>query len=358
VPRHDIIVIGASAGGVEAVQRFARDLPPDFPAAIFVVLHMPPTLKTVLPGILERSGPLPATEALDGEPIEQGHIYVARPGYHLLVDCGRVRISRGPKENGYRPSIDALFRSAARAYGPQVIAATLSGLLDDGAAGAAAVRQRGGIVVVQSPDDATFPDMPKATLRAVGTADYSVPLSELGMLLGMLARTSAPEEEGLPVPLEMQVEDDIAHGAESDAEVASLLGDPSTFSCPECGGVLWDLSGEDVQRFRCQVGHAYSAIHLFHAQEATLQQRMWGAARALREHALLARQIQQASARSDWPSLAERFLETSVQSDENASVLTAMAETIGKPESEGGESAGEAGTARSRRTRATDEKAS
>ncbi len=352
--RHDIVVIGTSAGGVDALQRLARDLPPDFPAAVFVVLHMPPYLKTVLPDILDREGPLSASEAVEGEPVEEGRIYVARPGSHLIVDRGHVRVSQGPKENGYRPSIDVLFRSAARAYGPRVIAVTLSGLLDDGAAGAVAVKQRGGIVVVQTLDDATFPDMPRATLQAVGTADYSVPISELAMLLAMLARTSAPAEEAFPTPLEMQVEDDIAHGAESDAQVSALLGEASPFSCPECGGVLWDLSAEDVQRFRCQVGHAYSAIHLFHAQQATLQQRLWAAVRALREHALLARQIQQSSARSDWPSPAERFLDTSVQSDENASLLTAMVEAIGKPDEEG-EPAKEAGTARARRAERSNE---
>jgi two-component system, chemotaxis family, protein-glutamate methylesterase/glutaminase len=334
VARHDIIVIGASAGGVEAMQKLARDLPPDLPASLFVVLHMPPFLKTVLPEILTRSGRLAAEEAADGLPIEEGHIYVARPGSHLLVDRGRVRVSRGPKENGYLPSIDVLFRSAARAYGPRVIAVVLSGLLDDGAAGALAVKQRGGLLVVQAPEDATFPDMPRAALRTVGTADYSAPLAEMAMLLSMLSRTSAPEEERFPVPLEMQVEDEIAHGAESDAQVASILGEPSTFSCPECGGVLWDLSAQELQRFRCQVGHAYSAVHLFHAQEEALQQQLWAAARGLREHALLARQVQRSSAGHGWPSVADRFLETSVQAEEGATLLTTLLETLGRPEEE------------------------
>jgi two-component system chemotaxis response regulator CheB len=340
VARHDIVVIGASAGGVEAVQRLARDLPADFPAAVFVVLHMPPYLKAVLPGILERSGALPANEVVDGEPIEEGRIYVARAGSHLLLDEGRVRVIPGPRENGFRPSIDVLFRSAARAYGPRTIAVTLSGLLDDGAAGAVAIRQRGGIVVVQSPDDATFPDMPKATARAVGSPDYSVPLSEMAVLLGMLAQTPAAEDSAFPLDLEMQLEDDIAHGAPSDAQVSSLLGEPSAFSCPDCGGVLWDLSAEDVERFRCQVGHAYSAVHLFHAQGDALQKTLWATVRGLREHALLARQIQQASARHDWEPVAERFLEISVQADENASMLTAMLETLEKPETDRGERPG------------------
>src|SRR5262245_41110191 len=293
--RHDVIVVGASAGGVDAVQKLAAGLPPDLPAAVFVVMHLPAQPKSVLPDILSRSGPLPASEAVDGEGIREGQIYVARAGHHLLIDRGKIRLSHGPEETGYRPSIDACFRSAARAYGPRVIAVVLTGRLDDGAAGALAVKRRGGLLVVQKPEDAAYADMPRAALDAVGSADYSVPRSELALLLAMLSRTEAPDEQDFPVPLEMTVEDEIAHGAESDAQVTSLLGAPSPMSCPECGGVLWGMSDRQVERYRCQVGHAYSAVHLFHAQEVVLQAQLWGAIRGLREHALLARQIHQSS---------------------------------------------------------------
>ena len=330
--RHDVVVIGTSAGGVEALQRLASGLPADLPASVSVVLHVPPYLKSVLPAILSRCGQLPAVEAEDEMTLEPGRIHVAAAGHHLLVDRGSLRVSPGPKENGHRPSVDVLFRSAARAYGPRVVAVVLSGLLDDGAAGAVAVKQRGGLLVVQSPEDAAFPDMPLAALQAVGSADYSAPLAELPALLALLCRSEAPDEASFAVPLELEVEDEIAHGAESEARVASLLGEPSTFSCPECGGVLWDLSAQDRRRFRCQVGHAYSAVHLFHAQQAALQQKLWAAVRGLREHALLARQIQQSSARGSWPSLAERFLATATESDRHASELLALLDGLGKQE--------------------------
>jgi two-component system chemotaxis response regulator CheB len=329
---HDVVVIGASAGGVEALCALASGLPADLPASVCVVLHMPPYLKSVLAGILARSGPLPAVEAEDEMRLEPGRLHVAPAGHHLLVERDRVRVTRGPREGNHRPSIDVLFRSAARAYGPRVVALVLSGLLDDGAAGAVAVKQRGGLLVVQSPEDAAFPDMPLSALHAVGSADFSAPLAELPALLSMLCRSEAADEASFPVPLEMEVEDEIAHGAESEARVASLLGEPSTYSCPECGGVLWDLSAQDRQRFRCQVGHAYSAVHLFHAQELALQQKLWATVRGLREHALLARQIQQSSARGSWPSLAERFLATATQSDRQASELLALLEGMGKRE--------------------------
>jgi two-component system chemotaxis response regulator CheB len=198
----DVIVIGASAGGVEALQKIARGLPGDLAAAVFVVLHVPPYLKTILPGILGRCGALPASEARDGEPIEEGHIYVARSDRHLLVDRGIMCVTAGPKENGCRPAIDVLFRSAARAYGPRVIAVVLSGLLDDGAAGALAVKRRGGLLVVQAPEDAAFSDMPQAALDTVGTADYTIPLTDVPLLLSMLSRLPAPCEGDLARPLQ------------------------------------------------------------------------------------------------------------------------------------------------------------
>ncbi len=320
VNHHDVIVIGASAGGVDIVQQLAAGLPRDLPAAVFIAMHVPAYHKTLLPEILARSGPLPASEASDGERIRHGHIYVARSGRHLLLDHGVVRVAEGPKENGHRPSIDALFRSAARAYGPRVIAVVLSGRLDDGASGALAVKRRGGLFVVQAPQDAAYSDMPKAAIEAVGSADYVVPREELPMLLAMLSRTQAPSEDQYPVPIDLAVEDEIAHGKESDAQVASLLGAPSSMSCPDCGGVLWDLSGNELHRFRCQVGHAFSAVHLFHQQAANLEANLWRVVRGLREHALLARQIRRSS-NAEWQPVAARFQQVAADSDELASRL-------------------------------------
>jgi two-component system chemotaxis response regulator CheB len=339
VTNHDVIVIGASAGGVDILQQLAAGLPRDLPAAVFVAMHVPAYHKTLLPEILTRSGPLPASEASDGERIRHGHIYVARAGRHLLLERGRVRVAEGPKENGHRPSIDVLFRSASRAYGPRVIAVVLSGRLDDGATGALAVKRRGGLFVVQAPQDAAYSDMPRAAIEAVGSADYMVPRSELPMLLAMLSRTPAPPEDQYPVPLDLAVEDEIAHGRESDAQVASLLGAPSPMSCPDCGGVLWDLSGSELRRFRCQVGHAFSAVHLFHEQAAKLEANLWRVVRGLREHSLLARQIRRSSSSAEWQPVAARFQQVAADSDELASrllrhitALSAEHETVQEPE--------------------------
>src|ERR671933_2234360 len=187
MPGHDIIVSGASAGGMEALQILVRGLPADLPAALFVVWHLPPHSFGVLPDVLDRSGPLPAAHARDGEPIVPGRIYVAPPDRHLLLEPGQVRLTRGPKENHFRPAIDPLFRSAAAAYGPRVIGVVLTGLLDDGTAGLWTIKDRGRLAVVQDPDDALFPAMPLSALE-YGAVDARRPAAELGPTLADLAR--------------------------------------------------------------------------------------------------------------------------------------------------------------------------
>src|SRR5262245_2021956 len=203
--RRDVIVIGASAGGVPAVLELARALPHALPAAVFVVVHYPDDYESVLPELLSRAAALPASHPEDGEPIEEGRIYVGRAGFHLALDPGRVRLAPGPPENGHRPSIDVLFRSAARAYGPRVVCVVLSGALDDGAAGAVAVRRRGGLVVVQSPEDAAYSQMPEAAIEAVGTPDYTARLSEIAALLVTLSGTAASEPGFFRVPADVAV---------------------------------------------------------------------------------------------------------------------------------------------------------
>jgi two-component system chemotaxis response regulator CheB len=188
-PERHVVVVGASAGGLECLVRIAGDLSPDLPASVFVVLHVSPGGPSALPAILSRSGRLPAEHARDGEAIEPGRIYVAPPDHHLLLEPGVMRLVQGPRENRVRPAIDVLFRSAAAVYGPRVIGVVMSGYLDDGATGLLAIKRQGGIAVVQDPDDAQAPAMPRAALALV-EADHVVPLSEAGALIDHLVRAS------------------------------------------------------------------------------------------------------------------------------------------------------------------------
>jgi len=237
VPEHDIIVIGASAGGVEALKALIAGLPANLPAALFVVLHIPAQSPSLLPEILSRAGRLAATHAADGAPIRRGQIYVAPPDQHLLVERGRLRVVRGPRENRYRPAVDPLFRTAALAYGPRVVGVILTGALDDGTAGLLAIKQRGGVAVVQDPAEALYSGMPRSALEHVAV-DYCMPLAEIAPLLARLIGEPTQEEGMYPMPEELEQEVRLA-----EIDIAALTDDehpgtPSAFSCPECGGVL------------------------------------------------------------------------------------------------------------------------
>ncbi|SRR6266436_461463 len=209
MPGHDIIVVGASAGGVKALVTVVRSLPKDLPATIFMVLHIPAEVPSVLPDILSRSGPLVAVHAVDGAAIEYGQIYVAPPDHHLLVERGKMRVVRGPRENRSRPAVDPLFRSAASAYGPRVVGVVLTGALDDGTAGLLAVKRRGGVAIVQDPDEALYPDMPASAVTSVAI-DYILPLSDIGPLLVRLANRQAKEETAYSVSKDVEMETKMA----------------------------------------------------------------------------------------------------------------------------------------------------
>jgi two-component system chemotaxis response regulator CheB len=256
MPGHDIIVIGASAGGVEALVILVRALPPELPAAVFIVLHIPAESPNLLAGILKRSGPLDALEPVDGMPIELRHIYVAPPDRHMLIKLDKIRVVRGPSENRHRPAIDPLFRSAAQAYGPRVVGVILTGALDDGTAGLLAVKRRGGVAIVQDPKEALFPSMPSSALAHV-QVDRISPLAGIGPLLAELANTEVPLEQVESVPRDIQKETALTEMDIAMMENQEHIGTPSTFSCPECGGILWELEEGGLLRFRCRVGHAF-----------------------------------------------------------------------------------------------------
>ncbi len=310
---HDIVVIGASAGGVEVLTRLVRGLPAGLPASLFVVCHFPPGGRSVLPDILSRSGPLLATHAIDGEPFHPGHIYVAPPDYHLLLTEGqRVRLTHGPRENHHRPAVDPLFRSAARLYGGRVIGVVVSGALDDGTAGMLAVRLAGGIAVVQDPADATVAAMPDNAARIAG-ADHSVSSDRLAPLLVELIQQPISLNGGPSMTDAFDKMPDIVNADMNEQVRNDRRGRVSLYSCPECGGSLWQVGAEQVVQFRCHVGHAYHAETLLEDQASALEAALWTAVRTFKERHWLSRQLAEREKRHGDAAAAARYQEQADQ---------------------------------------------
>lgn len=288
MPTPDLIVIGASAGGLEALRLLVRTLPPTLPAAVCVVWHMSAESPGLLPTILQQAGPLPAQHATDGDALRPGTIYVARPDQHLVLEPGVLRLTQGPKENRFRPAVDPLFRSAATAYGPRVIGVVLSGALDDGTAGLAAIKALGGIAVVQDPHDALVPGMPTSALQHVAV-DYVAPAAALGALLADLvvrpvaANAPPPVRPDLALETRIALEDNALEGGVLD------LGPPTPYTCPECHGTLLQITADGMMRFRCHTGHAYSLATLVSEVTASIEAALWSAIRAIDEQVLLLR---------------------------------------------------------------------
>lgn len=258
------ISIGASAGGFHLVVDIISQLPADLPVPVFVVMHLSASYPSQLPGILSWAGRLPAVHPEDGAKIEEGVIYVAPPDHHLLVDGGYIAVKREPKENGFRPSIDALFRSAAYAYGPGAIGVVLSGALNDGASGLWTIKRLGGIAIVQDPFEAEYPSMPRSTLEYV-EVDYKVPSSEITGLLRRLVYEQPAQETMVGSGMEDGLEDriakevQIAAGASISQKHILGFGELTPFTCPECHGVLVKIMDGKFARYRCHTGHGYSA---------------------------------------------------------------------------------------------------
>ncbi len=284
----DIAVIGASAGGVEALRKIAAALPEDYRGSIFVVLHISPSAPTVLHNILSRSGPVPAMLAQDGDPIRPGRIYVAVPDRHLVVEQGKMRTSFGARENRHRPSIDVLFRSAARAYGPRVVAVLLSGMRSDGISGMHAVNRMGGTVLVQDPDEALFPSLPSAGIE-LDNPDKVLRVEEIAAELVKRSTMEASAHTTVPVDLERELR--FAKGEIGPQDTPP--GQPSQYACPDCNGALWKIEEEGAERYRCRVGHAFSESDLVLAKAETLENALWAAMRALEESASVERRAAQ-----------------------------------------------------------------
>jgi len=333
MPTKDIVAIGASAGGVEAFQRLCASLPADFPASLFVTQHLSASAKSVLPQLLDRAGPLPASSPRDGDRIERGRIYVAAPDRHMLLREGKILMRRGPNENRTRPAVNALFRSAAIAYGGRVIGVVLTGLLDDGTDGLIAITAAGGTSVVQDPDDAEWPSMPRNALKR-DHVDYAVPLAQLGDLLSRLVREEA--NPSVPLPQEYCVEDRMA--AQEFAVVESDIvtpGAPSHISCPDCGGVLNQIDTQEEIRFRCQVGHAFTPLGLAAAQGDELERALAIAARTHRDRIRLFEQMEESAHVRGLPRAEGRWQRASLESRHMVEVLEDAMASLRKPVADG-----------------------
>jgi len=298
VPRSDIIVIGGSAGGIDPIRTILAGLPADYSGSLFIVVHTSADSPGVLHTILNGAGPLAVVAAENGGRIVPGRVYVARPDHHLIIEPGKMCLTRGPKENRFRPAVDPLFRSAAQTYGPRVVGIILSGGLDDGVSGLWTVKQLGGTAIVQDPEEAWSPSMPLSAMQHV-RIDHALRAEEIAPLLVRLATTETDMEEGVVVPENVRIEVKIA-GEQKAREAGVLtLGDPSPFACPECHGVLLEMKDRPPRRFRCHTGHAYTLGSLVSEMDEAIEDSLWNAIRALEERVMLMREAAERTRKSN-----------------------------------------------------------
>jgi two-component system chemotaxis response regulator CheB len=313
-----MIAIGGSLGALDALRSLWASLPGDLAASLFVVVHVGSAGNNFIGDILSSSGAIRATTAVDGEAIERGRAYVAPADHHLLVMDGVLRLGRGPRENMARPALDPLFRSVGASYGPRAIAVVLTGLLDDGAAGLVDLKRCGGIAVVQSPADAAAPDMPLEALRTCDV-DYRASIADMASVLVRLSAEDAGPR--VDVPADILAEIDIALGRQADSAVVAQLADPVPISCPACGGVLSQVKRQPPLRFRCQVGHAYTAESLSAAQEGSIDEALRVALKILEERAVLTRKLAEDALRSGRHAAGRLYEKRAVESRASADVL-------------------------------------
>jgi len=323
VEPRDVVVIGGSAGSLGPLREMAAALPADLPGSVLVTIHVGEHARSRLPWLLSRAGPLPAAHAQTGERLQSGRVYVAPPGCHLLMPGGVVELSNGPRVNHARPAADVMFASAARWFGDRVVAVVLSGLLDDGAVGAALVAQAGGLVVAQEPGEAAQPSMPRAALAAAPGA-VAVPGGKLGEVVGAmlgeagLATWPRPErQEGQAAEVRMEESSDLQFLSPGETRLTRL-------ACPECGGALAETVLPHISYYRCHVGHQFGPQSLAAAQAESAESRLWAAVATLEETAALARHLArhtdlgedavgQQTTTADWATTLAESLRTQIQ---------------------------------------------
>jgi two-component system chemotaxis response regulator CheB len=286
--KHNIVVIGASAGGVYALKEIVAELPADFQATIFIVQHVSADAPSYLPDILNYGGKLKAYHAVDGDVIRPGTIYVAPPDHHMLVEKDRILVKKGPKENRFRPSIDALFRSAAYTFGPRVIGVILTGLLNDGTSGMWSVKRLGGISVIQKPEEALYPSMPESVRENV-EVDFTVSIAQLTSLLTELTRQKVADKPALTPHEDYLMATEIKLAQEKPNKAMDIFnqGTLTPLTCPECHGSLVSIQEGGLVRYRCHTGHGFSSGSLIEGVSHSVEDSLWSAIRSLEELVML-----------------------------------------------------------------------
>lgn len=320
--KRDIIVVGASAGGFNALNDFLGSLPKDFKGSIFVVVHIPGDVPSSLPDILSRAGSLKARHPKHGETVRPGMVYVAPPDHHMLLEGKEILVTKGPKENRFRPSIDALFRSAAYVYRERVVGIILSGMLNDGTSGLWSVKRLGGLAIVQSPEDAQYDSMPINAMQYV-KADYTLSARDIGSKLAeILSRKAAPKRKISKKEKELMKLEVIIAKQDNAFEMGIMnMGQLSPFTCPECHGVLVQLMESKIVRFRCHTGHAFTASALLSELTESVEEKMWQAMRGLEETTMLLKRIGKHFKDQGQPALARVFIKKSKMTADKAQII-------------------------------------
>jgi two-component system chemotaxis response regulator CheB len=325
MPGRNLVVVGGSAGSLGPLITLLQGLPAECDACILVVVHSSPESTGRLAEILGRASQLPVSVAVDGEEIDRG-VFVAPPNHHLIVSDGKMRVTLGPKENGFRPAIDPLFRTAASAYGDRVIGVVLSGALDDGAHGLGEIKSKEGLTIVQDPDEAEVATMPRSAMQHVDV-DYVLPAVAIAPLL-CRALQSAPEGDV-----------DMARGNHTDpqqpgdktdiSDMKAEFGPPSALTCPDCGGALWQIDDGRLVRFQCHVGHRYSPESFVMRHDERVERALWSAVRALEERADLRRRMAHQTEAAGLAAVSEQFAEQADGAQEQANQIR---EVLGRTE--------------------------
>lgn len=325
-----LVVVGASAGGLEALINLITELPEHLPAAVIVVIHTRSDSTSYLPQILARRSALPVEFAQHNAAIVPGRIYVSPPDFHVLVTSDdQICLSRGPKENGFRPAIDPLFRSASRARTDAVIGVVLSGGLDDGTYGLQTIKDAGGVTMVQDPDEAIVAGMPQSAIRHV-KPDYVLAASAIGQLIAELSGTSVAGEPAMARSTDLEPQD--PGDTTEVVDMQEIFGPPTGLTCPDCGGALWEIKDGQLYRYRCHVGHQYSPEGLDGEQHEAVEGALWSAVRVLEEHAELRRRMALRATHAGLANVSRGFETSARDSQRQAAEIRALLFTRSTPE--------------------------